>query len=46
VDNDNFDDFVVDSNRVRDGGQSSKAIAKAMKNEREKKQKTSGGEEE
>lgn len=46
VDNDNFDDFVVDSNRVRDGGQSSKAIAKAMKNEREKKQRTSGGEEE
>lgn len=46
VDNDNFDDFVVDSNRVRDGGQSSKAIAKAMKNEREKRQKTSGGEEE
>lgn len=46
VANDNFDDLVVDSIRVRDGGPSSKAIAKAMKNEREKKNKTSGGEEE
>ncbi|MDC0556392.1 hypothetical protein OAO34_01240 [Candidatus Poseidoniaceae archaeon] len=46
VANDNFEDLVADSIRVRDGGPSSKAIAKAMKNEREKKKKTSGGEEE
>lgn len=46
VENDNFDDFVVDSNRVRDGGQSSKAIAKSMKNEREKKNQNPRGEEE
>lgn len=46
VANDNFEDLVTDSIRVRDGGPSSKAIAKAMKNEREKKKKTSGGEEE
>ena len=46
VDNDNFDDFLVDSNRVRDGGKSSRAIAKSLKTERQKNEQTSGDEEE
>ena len=47
VENDNFDDLLVDSVRVRDGGQSSKAIARSLKQEKESQQmKTARGEEE
>ena len=47
VENDNFDDLLVDSARVRNGGQSSKAIARNLKLEKESQQeKTARGEEE
>jgi len=46
VENDQFDDLSVDANRVREGGQSSKAIAKSLKAEREAKEQKSAGVEE
>ena len=46
VENDQFDDLKVDANRVREGGQSSKAIAKSLKAEREAKEQKSAGVEE
>lgn len=46
VENDQFDDLLVDANRVREGGQSSKAIAKSLKAEREAKEQKSAGVEE
>lgn len=46
VENDQFDDLLVDANRVREGGQSSKSIAKSLKAEREAKEQKSAGVEE
>ena len=48
VENDNFNDLLTDSIRVRDGGPSSKSIARAKKAEREAeaKQNSAGVEEE
>tara|TARA_B100000131_G_scaffold242734_1_gene235298 strand:+ start:823 stop:1677 length:855 start_codon:yes stop_codon:yes gene_type:complete len=47
VEEDNFDDLLVDALRVRNGGQSSKAIARSRKLEKESQEKkTAGGEEE
>ena len=46
VDNDNFDDLTVDAERVRDGGQSSKAIARSLKAEKQAKTEIEGDEEE
>ena len=46
VDNDNFDDLTVDAERVRDGGQSSKAIARSLKAEKQAKTDIEGDEEE
>ena len=47
VDNDNFDDLLEDAIRVRNGGQSSKAIARNRKMEKESQQnQTVRGEEE
>ena len=47
VENDNFEDLLVDATRVREGGPSSKSIARAQKLEREAVEKsTQGGEEE
>mgnify|MGYP003682108233 CR=1 FL=1 len=46
VEQDNFGDLVVDANRVREGGQSSKAVAKSKKNARLSKEKKAVGEEE
>ena len=46
VENDRFDDLIIDATRVREGGQSSKAIAKSVKKERESKSKKPQGVEE
>ena len=48
VQNDNFSDLLVDANRVREGGQSSKSIARAKKaaRELEEKKNAAGVEEE
>lgn len=46
VENDNFDDLIVDAKRVREGGQSSKAVARSLKIEKQSKDKTAGVEEE
>ena len=46
VENDQFDDLLVDANRVREGGQSSKSIAKSLKAKREAKEQKSAGVEE
>lgn len=47
VERDDFDDLIVDANRVRDGGQSSKAIKRSLRTEREvNNKKDSKGEEE
>ena len=47
VEDDNFDDLLVDATRVRNGGQSSKAIARTRKMENDSQQKqTTRGEEE
>ena len=47
VEDDNFDDLLVDAMRVRNGGQSSKAIARSRKMEKDSQQKQAvGGEEE
>ncbi len=40
VEMDNFNDLLVDANRVREGGPSSKSIARARKNERENENPT------
>jgi len=39
VEDDNFDDLLVDAMRVRNGGQSSKAIARSRKMEKDSQQK-------
>ena len=44
--NNDFDDLMVDANRVRSGGQSSKSIAKAKKDAKNTPPKKAGGEEE
>jgi uncharacterized phage infection (PIP) family protein YhgE len=48
VQNDNFSDLLIDANRVREGGQSSKSIARAKKaaRELEEKKNAAGVEEE
>ena len=47
VEDDNFDDLLVDAIRVRNGGQSSKAIARSRKMEKDSQQKQAArGEEE
>jgi len=46
VENNDFDDLMVDANRVRSGGQSSKSIAKAKKDAKNIPPKKAGGEEE
>ena len=46
VENSDFDDLMVDANRVRGGGQSSKSIAKAKKDAKKTPPKKAGGEEE
>ena len=46
VENDDFDDLLIDANRVRNGGQSSKAIARTRKIEKESRQNKDLGVEE
>ena len=46
IENEDFEDLLVDAKRVREGGQSSKSIAKAKKDAKNIKSKPSGGEEE
>jgi len=46
VDNDNFEDLIEDAIRVRDGGPSSKAIARTLKAEKQAMEKIAGVEEE
>ena len=46
VESSDFDDLMVDANRVRSGGQSSKSIAKAKKDAKNISAKKAGGEEE
>lgn len=46
VENDEFEDLISDAKRVREGGQSSKAIARAQKVEREAAEKSNSGVEE
>ena len=46
VETDTFEDLLTDAKRVREGGQSSKAIARTEKAKRESKERNSRGEEE